>query len=36
MHIEYWWESLNESDQDVGGQIILNCILGREREEGVV
>jgi hypothetical protein len=34
MHVGYWWESQKESDQDVGGWIILKWIL--ERQDGVV
>jgi hypothetical protein len=33
MHIVYWWESQKERDHEedvnVGGRIILKCILGR-------
>jgi hypothetical protein len=38
MHIGYWWESQKKrdhyEDQDVGGWIILKCIL--ERQNGGV
>jgi hypothetical protein len=34
MHIGYWWESQKErdhqKDQEVGGWIILKCILERQ------